>query len=181
MCPLDCDTAEWVKSLAAKSYNLRWIKPQDPHGGRSQFFKFSSTHVYSYNTYYTIPTYLYIHIYTFKIQQHLISPTLNWFLHCAFFILQGHGQMERCSCDGQPVQTTFTLHDWYSLYSIHVSSTHLSLIQYPWQQKLHLSTVCAETLQVVYLDPQMHSAAASAPLHHVCWHSALVTPGIWCP
>lgn len=127
-------------------------------------------------------THTYAHTYTpLKYKKHLISPTLNWFLHCAFFILQGHGQMERCPCDGQPVQTTFTLHDWYSLYSIHVSSTHLSLIQYPWQQKLHLSTVCAETLQVVYLDPQMHSAAASAPLHHVCWHSALVTPGIWCP
>lgn len=97
MCPLDCDTAEWVKSLAGKSYNLRWIKPQDLHGGRSQFVKFSSTHVYSYNTYYTIPTYLYIHICTFKIQQHLISPTLNWFLHCAFFILQGHGQNGKVS------------------------------------------------------------------------------------
>lgn len=155
MCLLDCDIALWVKSLAAKSYNLRWIKPQDPHGGRSQSLKFSSTHVYSYNTYYRMPTYLYIHIYTFKIQRYLISPTLNWFCTVHSSLFRDTGRIERCLCDGQPVQTTFTLHDWYSLYSIHVSSTNLSFVQYPRQQKLRLSTVCAETLHVVYLHPQM--------------------------
>lgn len=71
-------------------------------------------------------------------------------------ILHSSGtRMERCPCDGQPGQTTFTLHNWYSLYSRHVGSTDLSFFQYLWQKELHLSTACAETLQVVPLVPQM--------------------------
>lgn len=173
-------------SLVGKVTCSRVLQPEvdqtpGPTWWEESILQVSSTHVYSYNTYYRIPTYLYIHTYTFKIQRHLVSPTLNWFCTVHSSLFRDTGRMERCLCDGQPAQTTFTLHDWYSLYSIHVSSTNLSFVQYPRQQKLHLSTVCAETLHVVYLDLSCHSSAASAPLHHVCWHCALATSGIWCP
>lgn len=111
-----------------------------------------------------MPTYLYIHIYTFKIQRHLISPTLNWFCTVHSSLFRDTGRMERCLCDRQQVQTTFTLHDRYSLYSTHVSSTNLSFVQYPWQQKLRLSTVCAENSSSGL--PRSLDATALQHLHH---------------
>lgn len=136
---------------------------------------------YTHTRMYINIVYIHTYIYTFRIQRHLIFPTLNWFFTVRSSFFRGTGRMERCPYCEQPVQTTFTLHDWYSLYSKHVSSTHLSFFQYPWQKKLHLSTVYAETLQVVHLDLRHHSSAASAPRYLVCRHCALATSGIWCP
>lgn len=91
------------------------------------------------------------HIYTFKIQRHLISPTLNWFCTVHSSLFRDTGRMERCLCDGQSVQTTFTLHDWYSLYSIHVSSTNLSSTA---TEAASLNSVCRNSSRGL-LDPQM--------------------------
>lgn len=144
MCHLYCDIAQWVKSLAAKFHSLSQIRSPGSSRWKESILQVvlytcAHVHVHAYDERYIIHQYVYIHICTFKRQKHLIFPTLNWF--CTVHSLSK--DMERYHHDGQPVETTVTLHDQYFLYSIHVSSTNLSFFQYPWQQKLHLSKVCA--------------------------------------